>query len=48
MPDQIQDFILTTNLPLLTAQLKQFGFLYIMLDLEGYRSGKLNDVVLSR
>ena len=48
MPDQIQDFILTMNLPLLTAQLRQFGFLYIMLDLEGYRSGKLNDVVLSR
>jgi uncharacterized protein len=48
MPDQIQDFILTTNLPVLTAQLKEFGFLYIMLDLEGYRSGKLNDVVLSR
>ena len=48
MPDQIQDFILTTDLALLTAQLKQFGFLYVMLDLEGYRSGKLNDVVLSR
>jgi len=48
MPDQIQEFILTTDLPVLTAQLKQFGFLYIMLDLEGYRSGKLNDVVLSR
>ncbi len=45
MADQIQDFILTTNLPLLTTQLKQFGFLYIMLDLEGYRSGKLNDVI---
>ena len=45
MPDQIQDFILTTDLPLLTAQLKEFGFLYIMLDLDGYRSGKLNDVL---
>lgn len=45
MPDQIQNFILTTDLPLLTAQLKQFGFLYIMLDLDGYRSGKLNDVL---
>ena len=45
MPDQIQNFILTTDLPLLTAQLKEFGFLYIMLDLDGYRSGKLNDVL---
>lgn len=45
MPDQIQNFILTTDLSLLTGQLKEFGFLYIMLDLDGYRSGKLNDVL---
>jgi pyridinium-3,5-biscarboxylic acid mononucleotide sulfurtransferase len=44
-PDQIQTFILTTDLSALITQLKTFGFLYITLDLEGYRSGKLNDIL---
>ncbi len=47
LPDQIQAFILNTDLPQLISQLKTFGFLYVMLDLEGYRSGKLNDVLQS-
>ncbi len=45
--DQIQAFILNTDLPQLITQLKTFGFLCITLDLEGYRSGKLNDVLLT-
>jgi pyridinium-3,5-biscarboxylic acid mononucleotide sulfurtransferase len=45
LPDQIQAFILNTDLPQLITQLKTFGFLYVTLDLEGYRSGKLNDVL---
>jgi pyridinium-3,5-biscarboxylic acid mononucleotide sulfurtransferase len=47
LPDQIQAFILNTDLPQLITQLKIFGFLYVTLDLEGYRSGKLNDVLLN-
>ncbi|PSF35410.1 ATP-dependent sacrificial sulfur transferase LarE [Aphanothece hegewaldii CCALA 016] len=39
---QIPDFILKTNLPELVAIFQQFGFTYVTLDLEGYRSGKLN------
>ncbi len=42
---QIPSFILNTDLPALITQLKGFGFLCITLDLEGYRSGKLNDVL---
>lgn len=45
--DQIPTFILNTDLPQLITQLKTFGFLYITLDLEGYRSGKLNDIFVS-
>ncbi len=41
-PEQIQDFVLTTDLAALVTAFQQHGFLYVMLDLEGYRSGKLN------
>ncbi|GFE68846.1 ExsB family protein [Chroococcus sp. FPU101] len=40
--EQIQDFILKTNLSDLVSSFQQFGFTYVTLDLEGYRSGKLN------
>jgi pyridinium-3,5-biscarboxylic acid mononucleotide sulfurtransferase len=44
-PEQIQSFILTTDLPNLVAAFQAYGFLYVTLDLEGYRSGKLNQVL---
>ena len=44
-PEQIQQFVLNTDLPSLVAAFQNFGFLYITLDLEGYRSGKLNQVI---
>ncbi len=40
--EAIKEFILTTDLPTLVAQFQAFGFLYVTLDLEGFRSGKLN------
>lgn len=43
--EQIKDFVLKTDLPQLVAELQKFGFLYVSLDLEGYRSGKLNQVI---
>jgi uncharacterized protein len=43
--EQIQDFVLKTDLPTLVAQFQGLGFLYVTLDLEGYRSGKLNRVL---
>jgi len=43
--DQIKEFILTTDLPVLVATLQSFGFMYVTLDLEGFRSGKLNQVL---
>jgi pyridinium-3,5-biscarboxylic acid mononucleotide sulfurtransferase len=45
MPEQIKDFVLTTDLPQIVAAFQSFGFVYVTLDLEGYRSGKLNQVL---
>ena len=41
----IQQFVANTNLVELTEAFRSFGFVYITLDLEGYRSGKLNQVI---
>jgi pyridinium-3,5-biscarboxylic acid mononucleotide sulfurtransferase len=47
LPEQVQDFVIQTDLPTLIDRFKAYGFLYVALDLEGYRSGKLNDVLLT-
>lgn len=44
-PEQIKEFVLTTDLPTLVSAFQKFGFIYVTLDLEGYRSGKLNQVI---
>ncbi|MDB9521853.1 ATP-dependent sacrificial sulfur transferase LarE [Dolichospermum circinale CS-1225] len=44
-PDKIQDFVTTTDLPSLVSVFQDWGFIYVTLDLEGYRSGKLNQVL---
>ncbi|WP_413165586.1 ATP-dependent sacrificial sulfur transferase LarE [Capilliphycus salinus ALCB114379] len=44
-PEQIKEFVLTTDLPQLVKTFQEFGFIYVTLDLEGYRSGKLNQVL---
>ncbi|WP_346293294.1 ATP-dependent sacrificial sulfur transferase LarE [Sphaerothrix gracilis] len=41
-PEEIQSFVATTDLPSLVAAFQALGFAYVTLDLEGYRSGKLN------
>ena len=46
-PEQIQEFVLSTNLPQLVKVFQEYGFMYVTLDLEGYRSGKLNQVLTS-
>jgi uncharacterized protein len=43
--DQLQSFVLTSDLPALVATFRDYGFLYVTLDLEGFRSGKLNDAL---
>lgn len=40
--DEIKGFITNTDLVLLVDALQSYGFTYITLDLEGFRSGKLN------
>ena len=43
--EQIKDFVLKIDLPSVVSAFQEFGFLYVTLDLEGYRSGKLNQVL---
>ncbi|HYW20500.1 MAG TPA: ATP-dependent sacrificial sulfur transferase LarE [Nodularia sp. (in: cyanobacteria)] len=45
LPAQIKDFVLTTDLPAVVSTFQNLGFIYVTLDLEGYRSGKLNQVL---
>ena len=44
-PQQIKEFVLKIDLPSVVSAFQEFGFLYVTLDLEGYRSGKLNQVL---
>ncbi len=44
-PQQIKEFVLKTDLQSIVSAFQEFGFLYVTLDLEGYRSGKLNQVL---
>lgn len=44
-PEQIKEFVLTIDLQKLVSAFQDFGFIYVTLDLEGYRSGKLNQVL---
>lgn len=41
-PEAIVSFVQTTHLPSLVEAFQSYGFTYVTLDLEGYRSGKLN------
>ncbi len=43
--EQIPDFVAQTNLEELVQQFQSYGFVYVTLDLEGFRSGKLNQVL---
>ncbi|WP_414564407.1 MULTISPECIES: ATP-dependent sacrificial sulfur transferase LarE [unclassified Anabaena] len=45
LPTQIKDFVLTTDIQAVVSKFQELGFLYVTLDLEGYRSGKLNQVL---
>jgi pyridinium-3,5-biscarboxylic acid mononucleotide sulfurtransferase len=42
---QIQSFVQTTDLPQLVEAFQSYGFIYVTLDLEGFRSGKLNQIL---
>jgi uncharacterized protein len=42
---EIQPFVLTADLSALVNAFQDYGFIYVTLDLEGYRSGKLNQVL---
>lgn len=44
-PEQITEFVLKTNLPAIVTAFQSYGFVYVTLDLEGYRSGKLNQLL---
>lgn len=44
-PEKIQEFIMNTDLSQVVKDFQNYGFSYVTLDLEGYRSGKLNQVL---
>ncbi|MFO5472776.1 MAG: TIGR00268 family protein, partial [Dolichospermum sp.] len=44
-PDKIKDCVTTTHITSLVSVYQNWGFIYVTLDLEGYRSGKLNQVL---
>lgn len=43
--EDIKTFIATLDLPALVAEFQRYGFVYVTLDLEGFRSGKLNQIL---
>ena len=43
--NEISNFVQQVNLPELVKKFQDLGFIYVTLDLEGYRSGKLNQVL---
>jgi uncharacterized protein len=45
LPEQIPQFVTTVNLGQLTEHFQRLGYRYVTLDLEGYRRGKLNQVL---
>ncbi len=44
-PEEIKEFVLRTDLSILVSAFQELGFIYVTLDLEGFRSGKLNQVL---
>jgi pyridinium-3,5-biscarboxylic acid mononucleotide sulfurtransferase len=46
--EQIPVFVAQTNLEELVQQFQSYGFVYVTLDLEGFRSGKLNQVLMQK
>ncbi|OKH13782.1 ATP-dependent sacrificial sulfur transferase LarE [[Limnothrix rosea] IAM M-220] len=44
-PTQIKDFMAQIDLDELVQTFQEYGFVYVTLDLEGYRSGKLNQIL---
>jgi len=45
--EQIREFVLTNNLDQIITKFKELGFIYVTLDLEGFRSGKLNEILFT-
>lgn len=44
--EQIPEFVQRTDLETLVQQFQSYGFVYVTLDLEGFRSGKLNQILV--
>ncbi|NEQ49537.1 MAG: ATP-dependent sacrificial sulfur transferase LarE [Leptolyngbya sp. SIO3F4] len=44
-PNEIKDFMAMVDLETLVTSFQEYGFTYVTLDLEGYKSGKLNRVL---
>jgi len=45
LPKDIPKIIMQKNMSIITNKLKSLGFLYITIDLEGFRSGSMNEIL---
>jgi uncharacterized protein len=45
LPEDLTNILTTKNIELIRSKLKEFGFNYITVDIEGFRSGSMNEVL---
>lgn len=45
LPNDLSNILTTKNIELIRSKLKEFGFIYITVDIEGFRSGSMNEVL---
>jgi uncharacterized protein len=45
LPNDLPNVLATNNLELIKNKLKELGFTYVTIDIEGFRSGSMNEVL---
>jgi uncharacterized protein len=45
LPSDLKKILTSNNIEAIRDKLKEFGFTYITVDLEGFRSGSMNEVL---
>ncbi|MFX0044155.1 MAG: ATP-dependent sacrificial sulfur transferase LarE [Candidatus Hodarchaeota archaeon] len=45
LPEDLSDILTTNNMKLIHIKLKELGFTYVTIDIEGFRSGSMNEVL---
>ena len=45
LPEDLPKILTSDNLELIKTKFKELGFVYITIDIEGFRSGSMNEVL---